>query len=156
MPYSEEQLRELLRECKRDDTMTFTVNYWDKKAKNPYEWKVIYYGSTGSPYEGGIFTVKIEIPSNYPDSKPEFKFITKIYHCNINCGGDNFSGHVCFGGTQTNDIKELLRITQNYFLCQDPDHGYNYESVSTNYKEYKAGRSNEFLTIAKKWVHLYA
>ena len=55
--------------------------------KNIYEWQATILGPTKSPYEGGVFYVKIEFPKNYPFNPPKLNFITKIYHCNISTDG---------------------------------------------------------------------
>jgi len=40
-------------------------------------------GIVGTPYEGGIWTVDIHVPENYPLAPPVVTFITKICHPNI-------------------------------------------------------------------------
>ena len=47
-------------------------------------WEVIIPGPLDSPYEGGKFKIGIKITDNYPDEPPECKFITKVFHPNIN------------------------------------------------------------------------
>lgn len=44
-------------------------------------------GPENSPYKTGIFTIEILIPDNYPFSPPNIKFITKVYHPNIDDNG---------------------------------------------------------------------
>ena len=156
MPYTRDQINNILRECKKDKDMTFNINYWDKKVKNPYEWKVVYLGPKNTPYEGGIFTVKVVIPTNYPDSKPQFFFITKIYHLNICWYKDTSDGHVCFGSTKTNDIKELLKLVNTYFSIQNPNSTWYGDEDKQNYRDYISGKSKVFFEKAKNWVHLYA
>ncbi|KAJ4456817.1 putative Protein farnesyltransferase/geranylgeranyltransferase type-1 subunit alpha [Paratrimastix pyriformis] len=40
-------------------------------------------GPDGSPYAGGVFHVELFLPSEYPMSPPKVRFLTKIYHPNI-------------------------------------------------------------------------
>ncbi|XP_055997285.1 ubiquitin-conjugating enzyme E2 T-like [Ostrea edulis] len=44
-------------------------------------------GGEGTPYEGGIFKLEIQIPDRYPFEPPKVKFLTPIYHPNIDSGG---------------------------------------------------------------------
>merc|ERR1712093_233256 len=40
-------------------------------------------GPEDSPYEGGTFTIDINIPSQYPFVPPKIKFDTKVWHPNV-------------------------------------------------------------------------
>ncbi len=56
-------------------------------------WKVLLIGPSGSPYSNGVFQLTIKFGNNYPTTKPEIKFVTKIYHLNVKQGGlDVISG----------------------------------------------------------------
>jgi ubiquitin-conjugating enzyme E2 D/E len=40
----------------------------------------------GTPYEGGVFFIRMDCPDSYPIRPPVCNFITKIYHPNISQG----------------------------------------------------------------------
>lgn len=67
-----------------------------KKAEridnNDLIWKVVFDGPEASPYEGGIFTLKFIFPKNYPEGGPEARFMTPMFHPNIDPTKDQ---HVC-------------------------------------------------------------
>ncbi|KAN0119332.1 putative ubiquitin-conjugating enzyme E2 [Hyaloscypha variabilis] len=44
---------------------------------------VMIHGPTQSPYEGGIFKLELFLPDDYPMTPPKIRFLTKIYHPNI-------------------------------------------------------------------------
>ena len=54
---------------------------------NIYKWSATISGPSESPYEGGIFSLDINLPENYPIRPPQIIFKTKIFHPNINSSG---------------------------------------------------------------------
>ena len=44
---------------------------------------VAIHGPSQSPYEGGIFKLELFLPDDYPMTPPKIRFLTKIYHPNI-------------------------------------------------------------------------
>lgn len=41
-------------------------------------WRVVVVGPEGSPYDGGVFTVRVEFPRDYPFKAPRVAFDTKV------------------------------------------------------------------------------
>ena len=51
-------------------------------------WQLILVGPENTCYEDGIFHLFIEFTDKYPSKPPNIRFITPIYHCNINQAGE--------------------------------------------------------------------
>lgn len=47
------------------------------------QWHGIILGPDDSPWEGGIFKLHFVIPQDYPNSPPDVKFLSKMFHPNI-------------------------------------------------------------------------
>ena len=47
------------------------------------KWKGTISGPKGTPYEGGIFVIDIDLSDGYPMKPPKMKFDTKVWHPNV-------------------------------------------------------------------------
>ena len=100
---------------------------------NIYEWRFVLRGASNSPYAGGHFHMKIIFPVNFPEKRPEFIFITPIYHLQVNPNYPRFQGGEHLGHADTSilnwwepktTIKEVIFDIYFFFFFQNPDSPY--------------------------------
>ena len=96
-----------------------TVGLFDEN--DIFNWKCTISGPKDTCYKGGLFTLRIQFPDNYPDCKPEIAFMTPIYHLNVKftAGGGQPIGHVCF--SSINSWKSDYRINKRPSESFPPD-----------------------------------
>lgn len=66
------------------------INYKVKvfpSNENIANWKILMIGPEGSSYNEGVYLLFLSFPERYPFAPPSIKFITPIYHCNVNSEG---------------------------------------------------------------------
>lgn len=81
------------------------VNKVERIENNDLHWKVVFDGPEETAYEDGIFTLEFIFPNNYPEKGPEARFITKMFHPNVNSDVDN---HVCINLLNKWDKKRTI------------------------------------------------
>ncbi|KAI7794708.1 ubiquitin-conjugating enzyme E2 T [Triplophysa rosa] len=112
-------------------------------------------GGSSTPYEGGVFTLEIKIPERYPFEPPKMRFLTPIYHPNI----DN-AGRICLDALKfppkgawrpSLNISTVLTSIQLLMAEPNPDDPLMAD-ISSEFKYNKP----LYLEKAKKWTTEHA
>ncbi len=109
-------------------------------------------GPKESPYEGGKFSLKIEIPEKYPHVPPKVKFTTKIWHPNVS----SVTGCICLDILKdkwevVSNLRIVLLSIQALLTSPEPDDPQD-GVVASQYKDHK----ELFDRTAKYWTTKYA
>ncbi len=127
-------------------------HFFLEKVEKPgcIEWLVSFIGFQDTPYEGGLFKMKVIFPATYPLKPPFIQFLTKIYHPCI-----NDQGMVCMGllsnWAPTSEVRHVLLVIS--CLLHDPS--MEDPLVSDRMALYLRDR-NEYMKTARTWTNKYA
>ncbi|GBP22701.1 Ubiquitin-conjugating enzyme E2 4 [Eumeta japonica] len=114
-------------------------------------WQASVAGPVGSPYEGGIFFLYIQVPYTYPLSPPVVRFLTRILHPNVSRHGDVGIDSVQHNWSIAFTISKVLISIQSLLtdpytaVCMEPE-------VGALYRESRA----RFERAARQWTWRYA
>merc|ERR1711902_405989 len=109
-------------------------------------------GPDDTPYDGGIFTVDIKIPDQYPFAPPKVTFNTRLWHPNVS----SQTGAICLDilkdqWSPAMTIKTALLSLQALLCSPEPGDPQDAQ-VAKMYKE----DFQNFEKTAKFWTEMYA
>ncbi|CAL1273804.1 unnamed protein product [Larinioides sclopetarius] len=116
-----------------------------------YRWQAIIMGPKNSPYEGGVFSLDMHFPKNYPMKPPKVKFTTKVYHPNIDS-----SGNICLDILLNNwspalTVSKLLLSICSLLCDPNPD-----SSLAAAIARIYLADREKYYEHARKWTKKYA
>ncbi|KAG1903248.1 ubiquitin-conjugating enzyme/RWD-like protein [Suillus fuscotomentosus] len=135
-------------DAKKEDLGSITLA---PSTDNLFRWTGTIPGPQGSPYEGGVFNINIQLANDYPFSAPKVTFVTRIYHMNI-----SDKGNICIDILKQNWspalslFKVMLSLSS---LLTDPNpQDPLVPSIATEYLRNRVQHDR----TARRWTELYA
>tara|TARA_B100000902_G_scaffold399685_1_gene471815 strand:- start:3054 stop:3512 length:459 start_codon:yes stop_codon:yes gene_type:complete len=121
------------------------------KGEDIYDWVATIMGPEKSVYEGGVFKLSIKFPERYPFKPPKCKFITKIYHPNVNMGGGICLDILKDQWSPALTISKVLLSICSLLTDPNPDDPL-VPDIATQYKDNRV----QFDLVAREWTQVYA
>ncbi|KAM9719397.1 uncharacterized protein ACNS7B_020239 isoform 1-T2 [Menidia menidia] len=84
-------------------------------------WRILMQGPPDTPYEKGVFELYCQFGPEYPVKPPLVRFVTRVYHCNINSVGRichnlfdrSYNAHIT--------MREVLDAVYGLLIIPEPD-----------------------------------
>ncbi|XP_072051338.1 ubiquitin-conjugating enzyme E2 2-like [Amphiura filiformis] len=116
-----------------------------------FHWQATIMGPKDSPYQGGVFFLNIQFPTDYPFKPPKVSFTTKIYHPNINSNGSICLDILRSQWSPALTISKVLLSICSLLDDPNPDD----PLVPEIARIYKTARPR-YVSLAKEWTNKYA
>ncbi|GAA5849624.1 hypothetical protein JCM3775_001574 [Rhodotorula graminis] len=112
---------------------------------------VVISGPDSSPFEGGKFKLELFLPEDYPMAPPKVRFLTKIYHPNI-----DKLGRICLDILKDKwspalQIRTVLLSIQALLSAPNPDDPLA-NDVASHWKE----NEKDAMRVSREWTQKYA
>lgn len=96
-------------------------------------------GPAGTPYEGGLFRMRLTCGSDFPNSPPKGFFMTKIFHPNVSKTGEICVNVLKKDWTPEMGLRHVLMVIRCLLIQPFPDSALNEEAgklLLENYEDF--------------------
>lgn len=118
---------------------------------NLFEWSANIVGAVGTYYEGGLFRLKIHIPTTYPFSPPVVTFETRIFHPNISENGDICLDILKYYWSPSYTIMKVLLSIQSLLADPNPEDPLNSDATQVYIQD-----RQRYILIVHSYIEKYA
>lgn len=108
-------------------------------------------GPAGTPYEGGLFKMKLVLGKDYPQSPPRGFFLTKIFHPNVSAKGEICVNTLKKDWKANLGLKHILITVKCLLIYPNPESALNEEAGKLLLEQY-----TEYSKQAKLMTEVYA
>ncbi len=117
-----------------------------------FHWWACIFGPVGTPYQGGLFYLDIDIPKKYPMEAPKVRFRTQIFHPNIH----HRTGAICVdilkdAWTPALQIRTILESICSLLNNPNPD-----DPLVPSTAHLYVNNPDAYQAIAREWTGRYA
>ena len=116
-----------------------------------FNWDAMIVGPSDSPFQGGIFRLKIAFPTDYPFKPPLVTFKTKIFHPNINAAGSICLDILKDKWSPALNVGTALLSIMSLLTDANPDSPLE-PAIAHVYRSNRAA----YDTTAREWTYQYA
>jgi len=108
-------------------------------------------GPADTPYEGGLFKIKLKLGADFPRAPPKAFFLTKIFHPNVSKKGEICVNTLKKDWKEDLGIKHILLTIKCLMIVPNPESSLNEDASRLLLENY-----DDYFKHAKLWTSIHA
>ncbi|KAJ1985748.1 Ubiquitin-conjugating enzyme E2 2 [Dimargaris cristalligena] len=144
--------RRLMRDFKRLEQDPPTGVSGCPNPDNIMLWEAVIFGPEDTPFEDGIFKLRLTFDETYPNKPPNVRFSSRMFHPNVYASGELCLDILQNRWSPTYDVASILTSIQSLLHDPNPNSPANSEAAQLyreNRKEYLRRVAE---TVEESWV----